>query len=171
MTRSEKAGGCLTLLALPFLCLAIFMAVDPKKDATTVQSLAPGLFFGSVLLAPGLALYLFGRRARKDQEFLAAVTGMVRTTDRFTVQDLSRRIGRTELETEGLVARIIAAQNGIDLVFRRATREYMHRARLARGERIVEQCPSCGAPTNQDVVFEGERVPCLYCGAALLTEQ
>ena len=168
MTRSEKAGGCLTLLALPFLCLAVFMVVDPKDGASTAQSLAPGLFFGSVLLVLGLALYLFGRRARKDREFIGAVTSMVRTTDRFTVQDLARRIGRTELETEGLVGRIMAEQNGIDLVFHRSTREYLHRARLARGEQLVEHCTSCGAPTNQDVVFQGERVPCIYCGAALL---
>lgn len=170
MTRSERAGGCLTLLGLPFLFLAVFMAVAPNKGATLAESLAPGLFFGSALLGPGVALYLFGRRARKEQEFLAAVTGMVRSTDRFTVSDLARRIGRTELETEGLVARIATAQNGIDLVFHRPTREYMHRARLARGERIVERCRSCGAPTNQQVVFQGEHVPCVYCGAALVAE-
>lgn len=168
MTRSEKAGGCLTLLALPFLCLAVFMLLDPKDGATPLQSLIPGLFFGSVLLAPGLALYLFGRRTRKDREFLAAVTSMVRTTDRFTTADLARRIGRTELETEGLVGRIMAEQNGIDLVFHRSTREYLHRNRLAHGERLVERCASCGAPTNLDVVFHGERVPCIYCGAALV---
>ncbi|HEY6559932.1 MAG TPA: hypothetical protein VI072_21760 [Polyangiaceae bacterium] len=167
MTRSEKAGGCLTLLALPFLCLAFFMVLAPTKGATTAESLAPGMLFGSVLLVPGLTLYLFGRRARKDREFLGAVTSMVRTTDRFTVQDLARRIGRTELETEGIVGRIMAEQNGIDLVFHRSTREYLHRARLAGGERLVVRCHSCGAPTNQDVVFEGERVPCVYCGVAL----
>jgi hypothetical protein len=146
------------------------MMIDPKQGETIAQRLAPGLFFGSVFLVPGLVLFAYGRRARQDQEFLNAVTGMVRTTDRFSVAELSRRIGRTELETEALVARIIAANNGVDLVFHRPTREYLHRARLARGERVVEKCPSCGAPTKGDVVLEGERVPCVYCGAALVPE-
>jgi hypothetical protein len=52
-------------------------------------------------------------------------------------------------------------------VFHRPTREYVHRARLNAGERVIERCASCGAPTNREVVFDGEQVPCTYCGAAL----
>jgi len=163
----QKAGGCLTLLAVPFFCLAVFMLVDPKEGDGPGKSLAPGMFFGSVLLFPGLLLYGYGRRLRQDSEFLQAVTGMVRSHDRFTVAELARKIGRTELETEGIVARVIAADNGVDLVFHRPSREYIHRARLSAGQRVVEKCPSCGAPTNHEVVFEGENVPCTFCGASL----
>jgi hypothetical protein len=167
MNRMQKAGGCLTLVAMPFFCLAVFMYMDPLKGDTPTQSLAPGLFFGSALIVPGLLLFVYGRRARQDAEFVEAVTGMVRSYDRFTVAELAQKIGRTELETETLVARIIAANNGVDLVFHRPSRSYIHRARLAAGQRVVERCPSCGAPTNREVVFDGERVPCTYCGATL----
>ncbi len=167
MNRMQKAGGCMTLIALPFFCLAVFMFADPTKGDTAAQSLAPGLFFGTAFLTPGLLLFLYGRRAYQDAEFLTAVTGMVRSYDRFTVAELAQKIGRTELETEALVARIIASNSGIDLVFHRPSRSYIHRARLAAGQHVVERCPSCGAPTNREVVFDGERVPCTYCGAVL----
>src|SRR5882724_840951 len=152
MNSMQKAGGCLTLIALPFFPLAVFMVADPKKGETTMQSAAPGLFFGTAFLFPGLALFLYGRRVRRDNEFLEAVTGMVRSHDRFTVADLANKIGRTELETEGIVARIIVAHNGVDLVFHRPSRTYMHRGRLAAGQHVIDRCPSCGAPTQRDVV-------------------
>lgn len=164
----QKGGGCLTLLAIPFFCLAVMMLLDPKEGEGPLQSLVPGLFFGSVLLFPGLILYGYGRSVGKDREFREAVTGMVRSHDRFTVEELARKIGRTELETEGLIARILAEGNGIDLVFHRPTREYLHRARLSAGQRVVERCAACGAPTERAVVFEGEQVACTYCGAALV---
>jgi hypothetical protein len=157
----------LTLLAAPFLCLAVFMVVDPEEGDTFEQSLAPGMFLGSVFLVPGVALLLYGRRSQRDRDFVQAVTGMIRSHDRFRVAELATKIGRTELETEGLVARVIASGQGIDLVFHRPTREYVHRARLNAGERVIERCASCGAPTNREVVFDGEQVPCTYCGAAL----
>jgi hypothetical protein len=167
MNRMQKGGGCLTLLAMPFFCLAVFMFAAPTKGEGAVASLAPGLFFGSVLLVPGLFLYFYGRRDFRDAEFLSAVTGMVRSHDRFSVAELSRKIGRTELETEGIVARIIGADNGVDLVFHRPSREYIHRGRLTAGQRVVDKCPSCGAPTEREVVFGDEHVPCTFCGAKL----
>ncbi|MBM4362390.1 MAG: hypothetical protein FJ104_06895 [Deltaproteobacteria bacterium] len=170
MNRMQKGGGCLTLLAIPFFCLAVMMLLDPKEGEGPAKSLAPGLFFGSVLLFPGLVLYGYGRRLGRDREFYEAVKGMVRSHDRFTVEELARKIGRTELETEGIVARIVAEENGIDLVFHRPTREYLHRARLSAGQRVVEQCASCGAPTQHAVVFEGEQVACTFCGAPLVAE-
>ncbi|HEX3595507.1 MAG TPA: hypothetical protein VHU80_10405 [Polyangiaceae bacterium] len=167
MNRMQKAGGCLTLIAMPFFPLAVFMYMDPVKGDTPTQSLVPGLFFGTAFVIPGLLLFVYGRRARLESEFFEAVTGMVRSYDRFTVAELAQKIGRTELETEGVVARIIAANNGVDLVFHRPSRSYIHRSRLAAGQHVVDRCPSCGAPTNREVVFDGERVPCTFCGAAL----
>jgi hypothetical protein len=169
MNRMQKGGGCLTILAGMWFCLALFMWMAPNKPTdTAAESLAPGLFFGSVCLVPGLALFVYGRRARLDAEFVEAVTGMIRSHDRFTVEDLARKIGRTELETQAVIARIVASSRGIDLVFHRPTREYIHRQRLGQGQRVVEACPSCGAPTKGEVVFDGERVPCAYCGAQLI---
>lgn len=167
MNRMQKAGGCLTLLAVPFFCLAVFMVVDPKEGEGVGKSLAPGMFFGSVLLFPGLLLYAHGRKVHREREFMEAVTAMIRSHDRFTVAELSQKIGRTELETEGIVARVSAGGGGIDLVFHRPSREYIHRARLSAGQRVVEAYPSCGAPTNHAVVFEGETVPCAFCGVPL----
>jgi hypothetical protein len=161
-------------MGIPCVCLALLMWLAPSKDdekKTAAQNLAPGLFFASVVLLPGIALFSYGRRVRRDEEFLGAVTAMIRSHDRFSIEDLSRKIGRNELETEALVAKVIAASNGIDLAFHRPSREYIHRQRLAQGQRLVESCPSCGAPTRGEVVFEGERVPCTFCGVALVASR
>jgi hypothetical protein len=155
-------------VALPFFSLAVFMLVDPHEGDSAAQSLAPGLFFGSVFLLPGLAMFFVGRRARREQEFIDGVTGMIRSHDRFSVGELAAKIGRTELETESLVSRVVADDNGIDLVFHRPTREYIHRGRLAADGRVVDRCSACGAPTSHQVVFPGETVPCTYCNAPLV---
>jgi hypothetical protein len=167
MNLMQKSGGCLSVLALPFLALGVFMYVDPPEGDTPVQGLVAGLFFAFALGLPGLALVVWGRRERREAEHLTGVTGMIRAHDRFTVEELARKIGRTELETEAIIARVVAAEESIDLVFHRSTREYLHRARMSAGK-VVEACASCGAPTGSEVVFEGERVPCAYCGAPLV---
>jgi hypothetical protein len=52
MNLRQIAGGCLIVIGLPFLPLALFMYVSPKEGTTAIESLAPGLFFASALLAP-----------------------------------------------------------------------------------------------------------------------
>ena len=91
MSGLRKGGGCLTLLALPFFCLAVFMMLDPQKGATRLQSLMPGLFFGMVLLAPGLILYFVGRKADRDKEFMDSLTNLIRSHDRFTVAEIAMK--------------------------------------------------------------------------------
>jgi hypothetical protein len=164
----KKAGGCLVLAALPFVLLAVFMALSPlEPDDTLTESLTPGLFFASVLFVPGMVLYVVGKRAQKEQEFLQAVTGMMRSHDAFTAAELALRIGRSELETEQLIHRIDERTPDLDLVFHRASRRYIHRTRLEAGAYVVERCGRCGAPTGHQVVLPGEWPTCAYCQAPL----
>ena len=167
MNGLQKAGGCLTLLALPFIALAVMMFFDPPKGDTPLKALVPGLFFASVVLWPGLALWIVGGRSRREREFLDAVAQMVRSHDSFSVSELSRKIGRTELETEALIGRIAHRDPTIDLVFYRPRREYIHRQRLGGAHRIVDRCPHCGAPAQHQVVFPGDSVACTYCHGPL----
>ena len=167
MSRLKPAGGCLTLLSLPFFCLAVFMVLAPEKEQSVMENLTPGLFFGSVLLFPGLVLYFVGRKAKRQREFLEAVTQLVRSHDRFTVAEFAAKIGRTELETEVLINRIDHNNSDIALVFHRPTRQYMHRARVGQAQRVIDRCPHCGAPTQHEVIFPGEQARCVYCGAPL----
>lgn len=167
MNGMQKAGGCLTLLAFPFLALAVFMFLDPPKGDTPGKALVPGLFFASVALWPGLMLWVFGSRTRKEREFVEAVTEMIRSHDSFAVAELAHKIGKTELETEALIHRIARKDAGIDLVFYRPRREYIHRQRLGGPHRIVDRCPHCGAPAQRQVVFPGDVVMCTYCHGQL----
>ncbi len=168
MNGMQKAGGCLTLTALPFLSLAVMMFASPPKGDTPLEALVPGLFFASVVLLPGLALWSYGSKVRRQREFEESVTSLVRSHDRFSVGELAQKIGRSELETEVLINRIAHRDRTIDLVFHRPSRQYIHRARLQGGQIVVDACPRCGAPSGGAVVFPGEQLQCLYCGAPLV---
>ena len=170
MNLRKITGGCLLVIGLPFLPITLLMYLDPFEGTTAIESLALGLLFWSVLLLPGFALYIGGRKAQDERRFYDAVTGMVRSHDRFGVVELAGKIGRTELETETLIAQIVAADNGIELAFYRATREYVHRASLIDNERVVEKCVACGAPTNNQVVLVGETATCTYCHVAIVAQ-
>lgn len=171
MPFSKKAGGCLILVGLPFLLLAVFMVATPKPGQKPMESLAPGLFFGSVALVPGAILFVAGSRAQKEREFLDGVAGLIRSHDSFQIGEMAIKIGRTELETEAIVHRIDFHAKDIELVFHRPTRSYMHRARMQRGSLLVERCPACGAPTGLQVVFAGESGVCTFCGAGVPVRQ
>ena len=73
-----------------------------------------------------------------------------------------RKIGRTELETEGLIVSLIQ-QRGLPLVFHRATRRYLHPQRLQAACQVVDRCPQGGAHLGAQVVFAGELLHCQYC--------
>ena len=162
-------GGCLTLLGVAGFLLAIFMFLDPLEGDTRLQSLLPGAFFGSVLFLPGVVLFLWGRARGKRAEFENQVAGMLRTHDRFSIAEMARKISRDEMQTEALVVRL-ARREGLDLVFHRPSREYMHRARVPEARRVVETCPSCGAVNGRQVVFGNEEAVCSYCSHPLPVE-
>jgi len=166
MHPAKGCGGCLILLGIAFFLLAVFMFADPLEGETRLQSLIPGLFFGSVTLPTGVVIFTWGMFRSRRLAFEEQVTGFLRNHDRFTVEEMARKIGRTELQTEALISRL-SVQHRLDLVFHRTTREYLHRARLGGNQRVVEQCPSCGARNQPQVVFGDEVVSCTYCNAPL----
>jgi DNA-directed RNA polymerase subunit RPC12/RpoP len=43
----------------------------------------------------------------------------------------------------------------------------MHRNRIASTARVFDQCQSCGARLQHEIVLEGESIACPYCGSGL----
>lgn len=166
MNKVKIGGGCLLLVAGAFYLLAAFMFLDPLEGEGRVESLVPGLFFGSVVLAPGLAAFLWGHRRERQAAFEETLLGYVRSHDRFTSEELARKVGRTEAQVEELIAQLTNRPD-VDLVFHRPDRSWMHRGRIREAHAVVSKCPSCGAGVGSQLIFAGEDIACPYCSSPL----
>jgi len=128
---------------------------------------------GAVLLTaifgiPGGVIRWRVRAARQREAFEAEFRGYLMSLDAFTPAELAAKIGRTEMETSGLIARTIS-EHDIDLVFHRKAGQYLHRNRIRRAHQVIDRCRSCGASVGHEIVFAGESVNCRYCGTSLET--
>ncbi len=141
----------------------LLLAVGHEND--------PDPAFGGILLTvmfgvPGGILRWRIRTARKREQFEAEFRGYLMSLDAFTAGELAAKIGRTEMETSGLIARAIADE-GLDLVYHRKDGKYLHRNRIRRAHQVIDRCHACGASTGHEIVFAGETVACKYCGTGL----
>lgn len=165
--KIQKATGAIFLaLAAMFGFLAVFMYLDPVEGKTAFQSLIPGLFFGAVCLVPGFWLYSSAKKAQRQRDFEERLLGYVRGFDRFSSAELAEKIGHTEMEVEGHIARL-SARTDIELVFHRPDRTWYHLNRVADEDDVVRNCKSCGADVGTQLVFKNETVACTYCGKSL----
>jgi hypothetical protein len=157
-------GWGLSILGAVFLLCLVLVLVenDPKSR---------GAAYGFVILAalvgtPGGVILWRTRLKERAQALRQQLAGYIRTFDAFTVEELARKIGKTEMETETLIASL-AGEGGFRLAFHRQTRRYLHQDRLRQNHRCLSRCPSCGAAMGNQVVFEGEVVCCQYCNHPL----
>lgn len=154
-------GACSLLL-----CIVVLVERDPKHAGAPAGFLMFGVLFG----VPGVTTLWRLHRQRQEEAFRGQLLGYVKSLDAFTVEELARKIGRTELEAEGLVAGLIQGGEGapgVDLVFHRKSRQYMHRKRLHQSHHVFSRCPTCGAALGAQILFEGEQVACQYCDSPL----
>ncbi len=166
MKAAKVGGGCLLAVASAFYLLAVFMFVDPLDDQTRVESLVPGLFFGSVVLVPGLALFWWGRAREAATRFEETLLGYVRSRDRFTTDQLAKDLGRPAAQVEEQIV-LLGNRDDLDLVFHRPDRTWLHRGRVRVAHAVVTKCPSCGAGVRSQIIFAGEDIACPYCDSPL----
>lgn len=158
-------GWVLSVLGAMWILLCFLFLMDSNqrnKDA----------FLGCIMLAiifglPGGVILWRQRVRRKEREFHSQLLGYVKSLDTFTVEELARKIGRSEIEAEGLVVSLIEREE-LDLAFHRRTRQYMHRKRLKTEHKLLSRCPTCGAAIGQQIILEGEDAHCQYCDHSLL---
>lgn len=171
MTKLLTAiGWILATFGLIFALLSVLMLTkalgsDAEKDWDVFSGM---LLFVSITGIPG-GLILYRRRvARKKAQFNGRLRGFISSLDRFTVNELAGKIGRDEMETEGLIVTLIS-QGEVDLAFHRQSKSYLHRNRIQQGYRVIERCHSCGASIGQELAFDGETPECRYCGVQLMS--
>lgn len=127
-----------------------------------------GIILAALFGIPGAVIRWRVGLAVKRETFEAEFRGYLMSLDAFTPAELAAKIGRSEMETSGLVARAID-EHGLDLVFHRKTGQYLHRNRIRRTHQVIDRCHACGAAAGHEIVFAGELVNCKYCGTALAT--
>ncbi len=115
-------------------------------------------------MIPGALAVLFGviewRRAKELKDFAT----LLQTYRRIRMDELARKIGKTEMDTDRLLTRAIELKY-VAGVIDRATGEFV----LAEAEKhqvFVERCPHCGGVVNR-WAFPEERFPCPYCQIAV----
>ncbi len=170
MTKLLTAiGWILATFGLIFALFSVIVLVEALgSDSEKHWSAFTGmlLFVGMTGIPGGIILYR-RRTARKKAEFNGRLRGFISSLDSFTVSELAGKIGRSEMETEGLIVSLNSAGE-VDLAFHRQSRCYLHRSRIQRGYRVIERCHSCGAAVGQELVFDDESPACRYCGVQLM---
>lgn len=161
-------GWILATVGLVFALFSVLVLIDAltTPDEKSWSALMGMLLLTGLFGIPGGLLLWRTRLARGREEFNKRLIGFITSLDNFTVGELAGKIGRTELETNGLIATLIS-ERAVDLAFHRQTGRYLHRGRLQRSYRIIDRCGSCGAAVGQELVFDGETPECSYCGVRL----
>ncbi len=162
-------GWILATIGMIFVLLSVlfFFSALSKGTEKSWNAFVGGLLFAGVAGIPGGLILHRNRVARKKAEFDGRLRGFISSLDSFSVSELATKIGRNEMETEGLIATLISSGQ-VDLAFHRQSGSYLHRNRIKRGYRVIERCHSCGAGVGQELVFDGETPECRYCGVQLM---
>jgi len=167
-----KVGSFLGWLALSIagfflLCAALagFEVIgEPEKSRNAMVGL---LMLAGMFGIPGAIAVIQRRAVLERQELRQQLIGLIRSHDAISVAELARKIGKTELEAESLLAQLVASSD-LDLVFHRSRREYLHRGRIQQAYSFFDLCPSCNARIPAQVVFETETIVCEYCDKPLV---
>lgn len=147
----------------------LLMSPMPLCEAEANTSASFGLIFLGLLAAvPGGLLLRGGTRRERDEELQEQMAGFVRSHEAFTLDELARHIGRPPAVTQTMLHRDIARYQ-LPLVMHRASGRYMRLDRLSRAASVADRCQSCGGSIDTQIVFEGERINCPYCGCVVQT--
>jgi hypothetical protein len=113
---------------------------------------------------PGAIALLLGviewHRERQLKEFAT----WLQTYRRIRMDELAKKVGKSPMETERLLARAIELRYVAGVVDR-ATDEFVL-AGAEKAQVFVERCPHCGGVVNR-WAFPEERFPCPYCDVAV----
>lgn len=161
-----EGGGPLGLDAETMLMTGGFVLVFALIVVFMTFTFTPILMYicipGGVLPA-AVALGFGGIEWHREKQLQEFAT-FLQTYRRIRMDELARKIGKTEMETDRLLTRAIELKY-VDGVVDRATGEFV----LASAEKqqvFVERCPHCGGVVNR-WAFPEERFPCPYCDVAV----
>jgi predicted RNA-binding Zn-ribbon protein involved in translation (DUF1610 family) len=151
-------GGILLLMSpVPFF-------QDDNGSAT-----AGLIMIGGFFAAPGGLLLRAGITRQRETALQDQMVGFVRAHESFSLEELATHLGKSPAEAQTLLHRDIAKYQ-LPLIMHRATRRYMRLDRLQRAAQVAERCQSCGGSIDRQILFDGERLSCPYCGSIVVTQ-
>lgn len=169
-------SSLLLLLGVGLLVLGGFGIFSGIAYETTVPHNSPeyvpaivwglGAMCGLLGVLPGALLVVHSRRTNKRETALMEFASFVRSYRRIGLTDLARKLGKSEFETEKVLAE--ATDKGLVHGFvDRQTNEFVA-AEWAGGQVYSAKCPNCGGTVDR-LFMEGETPLCPYCHSVLPT--
>lgn len=148
--------------------LFLLLSPVPALDENNTSATAGLILFGGLLAGPGALLLRAGTLRQREEALQDQMVGFVRSHESFSLEELAAHLGKPPAEAQTLLHRDIAKYQ-LPLVMHRATRRYMRLDRLQRAAQVAERCQSCGGSIDRQILFEGERLTCPYCGTLVVT--
>jgi hypothetical protein len=153
-------GGFLMLVGL-VLMIMVWVAVQRMAIDCCSQFV---LFVGIGLATAGGICLRIGRRRRTEGRKLADVASLLKAHRRMDFYTLAGKMGVSEADAEGIVARCLSLgilEGYVD----RATHEFLTPEAILHARKISD-CPHCHASVDQ-LRLVGEVLRCDSCGAIL----
>jgi len=154
-------GGVLMVLT------GIVLTVSPPPGSPQFnagQTLIIGSLCTATGIVPGLLFIWRGFRARTFMKELEEFSGWVQAYRRITLSDLARKLGKSEMEAEKLLAAVIdkgLVRGFID----RSTNEFVIPEAIGQSL-FVGTCPHCGGSVQRQFLI-GETPVCPYCRSVI----
>lgn len=160
------------------IVLGIFFDLIGIMSVTIIPSEEGGSDFGMgmavvglctvIFLIPGIILFVWGYKLGQKEKELEKLAGYLKSYRRIKISDVAKKLGKSEYETEQLIAKIV--EDGLikGYVDRTSGEFFTHQSLFHEVDR-PDKCPNCGA-SMYTRVLSGENAVCDYCGAHFSTK-
>jgi hypothetical protein len=149
--------------------LLLLLSPVPAFDEGNHSATFGLIFLGGLFAGPGGLLLRAGITRQRETQLQEQMVGFVRAHESFSLEELATHLGKTPADAQTLLHRDIAKYQ-LPLIMHRATRRYMRLDRLARGGQVADRCQSCGGSIDRQILLEGERLTCPYCGTLVVAQ-
>lgn len=154
-------GALCAIAGIFFLLVGMGMYFFPTQGTSSSYGIIIMMLCTPIFLIPGLILLCLGWREVLREKMLEDLAGYLRLHRRIKVTEIARKIGKTEMETERMIAK--CTERGLIKGYvDRETNEFFTDISLQE-EIVVEKCPHCGGALSKRIL-KGETAKCDYCG-------
>jgi DNA-directed RNA polymerase subunit RPC12/RpoP len=163
-------GAILVGLGLFFVMVAIVggTVANEDMDASSEQYFGIAVFCTVVLMVPGFIIFAWGYKLGQKEREYERLAGYLKSYRRIKISDVATKIGKSEMETEQLIAKIVEKGLILGYIDRNSREFFTHQSLFHEVDR-PDKCPNCGA-SMYTRVLSGENAVCDYCGAHFSTK-
>lgn len=155
-TFYKVLGSILTIFGFMLLVVGIGMVVDPDESLGVEIMIVSNVF-----IIPGLIILARGIIISREEKTIRDTAALVNTYRRITLEDISRKLGKSLHETQALLSQAVNFKL-INGYMDRTTGEFVS-SNAENAEMNVKFCPSCGAQLDR-IYLKGETIKCGRCG-------